>query len=701
MKLIVTEKPSVGRSIAAALGIKEKKEGFMEGLNAIVTWCIGHLVDLAPAELYDTRYAKWRMEDLPIIPETWKYIINDSTKEQFETVKTLMNRSDVDTVVCATDAGREGELIFRLVYNQAGCNKPIQRLWIASMEESAIQEGFRSLRNGTDYNSLYQAALCRDQADWLVGINASRLYSLLYDTTLNVGRVMSPTLALIVKREAVIANFQSEAFYSVQLRCGFIANSERMTSKEEAEKLEAACHLSTATVKSIDKKHRAESPPKLYDLTTLQREANRVFGYSAQQTLDYAQSLYEKQLITYPRTDSNYLTEDMRGRLPGLADVVAGANLCTAGLHLAVHPDQVIDSSKVSDHHAIIPTDRIMHINPVSLPAGEQSILQMISVRLLCALGDPYVYDETIVTVECGGAEFIGKGKTITQMGWKIPEATFRGSLGYRAKAEPSEEDYKLPDLRMGQELSPCMSAVKEGRTNPPGHYTEDSLLAAMENAGADQAPENAERRGLGTPATRAGIVEKMISSGLVERRGDKKSKYLLPTEKGKALIAVLPEQIKSPVLTAEWENRLKAVERGEADAASFMAGITNLLTDMVSNARPIPGAENLFPSNKRKVGVCPHCGSDVLENGKGYYCRNKSCKFVLWKDIHFLSDSRTLTPQMAAELLERKKIFMSGLISRRTGKRFDADLCLETDEHGGASYHLEFQKKDNTGGSQ
>lgn len=701
MKLIVTEKPSVGRSIAAALGIKEKKDGYMEGLNAIVTWCIGHLVDLAPAELYDTRYAKWRMEDLPIIPETWKYIINDSTKAQFETVKALMTRGDVDTVVCATDAGREGELIFRLVYNQAGCTKPIQRLWIASMEESAIQEGFRSLRDGTDYNSLYQAALCRDQADWLVGINASRLYSLLYDTTLNVGRVMSPTLALIVKREAVIANFQSETFYTVQLRCGFIANSERMASKEEAEKLAAACHLSTATVKSIDRKHRTEKPPKLYDLTTLQREANRVFGYSAQQTLDYAQSLYEKQLITYPRTDSNYLTEDMRGRLPGLADVVAGANLCTAGLHLTVHPNQVIDSSKVSDHHAMIPTDRIMHINPVSLPAGEQSILQMISVRLLCALGDPHVYDETIVTVECGGAVFTGKGKTIMQMGWKIPEATFRGSLGYRAKAEPSDEDYKLPDFRVGQELSPCMAAVKEGRTNPPGHYTEDTLLAAMENAGADQAPEDAERRGLGTPATRAGIVEKMIASGLVERRGDKKSKYLLPTEKGKALIAVLPEQIKSPVLTAEWENRLKAVERGEADAASFMAGITNLLTDMVSNARSIPGAENLFPSNKRKVGICPHCGSDVLESGKGYYCRNKSCKFVLWKDIHFLSDGRTLTPQMASELLEKKKIFMSGLISRRTGKRFDADLCLKTEEDGSASYHLDFQKKDNTGGSQ
>lgn len=694
MKLIVTEKPSVGRSIAAALGIKEKKDGYMEGLNAIVTWCIGHLVDLAPAELYDTRYAKWRMEDLPIIPETWKYIINDSTKAQFETVKALMNRSDVDTVVCATDAGREGELVFRLVYNQAGCNKPIQRLWIASMEESAIQEGFRSLRNGTDYNSLYQAALCRDQADWLVGINASRLYSLLYDTTLNVGRVMSPTLALIVKREAVIANFQAETFYTVQLRCGFIANSERMSSKEEAERIAAACNLNTATVKTIDKKHRTEKPPRLYDLTTLQRDANRVFGYSAQQTLDYAQSLYEKQIITYPRTDSNYLTDDMAKKLPGLADVVATANQFMAGLHLPVNPGQVIDNSKVTDHHAIIPTEKIARVNSDGLPAGENSLLQMISVRLLCALGDPHSYDETVVSVACGGTVFTGRGKTITQMGWKIPEATFRGSLGYRAKAEPEETDYKLPDLHVGQELSPCMAAVKEGRTNPPGHYTEDTLLAAMENAGAEEATENAERRGLGTPATRAGIVEKMIFSGLVERRGDKKTKYLIPTDKGKALIAVLPDQIKSPSMTAAWENRLKEIEQGKADADAFMVSISVMLHDLVDTARPIPGAENLFPTDKKKIGVCPHCGADVVESSKGYFCRNKGCKFKLWKDIHFLSEGRTLTPQMAAQLMEKKKVFMSGLISKKTGKRYDADLCLETDEDGNASYHLEFSKE-------
>lgn len=693
MKLIVTEKPSVGRSIAAALGIKEKKDGYMEGLNAIVTWCIGHLVDLAPAELYDTRFAKWRMEDLPIIPETWKYIINDSTKEQFETVKALMNRSDVDTVVCATDAGREGELIFRLVYEQAQCSKPIQRLWIASMEESAIQEGFRSLRDGADYNTLYHAALCRDQADWLVGINASRLYSLLYDTTLNVGRVMSPTLALIVKREAVIANFQSETFYTVQLRCGFIAHSERLTSKEEAERIAAACHMNTAIVHAIDKKHRIEKAPKLYDLTMLQRDANRIFGFSAQQTLDYLQSLYEKQIITYPRTDSNYLTEDMAGRLIGLADITASANQFTAGLKLTYHPDQVIDGSKVSDHHAIIPTEKIARINPDSLPAGENSLLQMISVRLLCALGDPHTYDETVVSVTCGDTVFTGRGKTITQMGWKIPEATFRGSLGYRAKAEPDETDYKLPVLHVGQELSPCMAAVKEGRTNPPGHYTEDTLLAAMENAGAEEAPENAERRGLGTPATRAGIVEKMISSGLVERRGNKKTKYLIPTDKGKALVAVLPDQIKSPSMTADWENRLKEIEHGEADTDDFMESISMMLHDLVNTARPIPGAENLFPTNKKKIGVCPHCGADVVESGKGYFCRNKSCKFKLWKDIHFLSEGRMLSPQMAVQLLEKKKVFMSGLISKKTGKRYDADLCLETDENGNASYHLEFAK--------
>ena len=447
-------------------------------------------------------------------------------------------------------------------------------------------------------------------------------------------------------------------------------------------------------VKSIDKKHRSEKPPKLYDLTSLQRDANRVYGYSAQQTLDYAQSLYEKQLITYPRTDSNYLTEDMREKLPRLADMVTSANQFTAGLHLTIHPDRVIDGSKVSDHHAIIPTDIASRINPDSLPAGELSVLQMISVRLLCALGDPCAYDETVVTAVCGGTVFTSRGKTITQMGWKIPEATFRGSLGFQVKSESDEAEYQLPDLHVGQELSPCMASVKEGRTNPPAHYTEDTLLAAMENAGANEAPEDAERRGLGTPATRAGIMEKMISSGLVERKGNKKSKYLLPTEKGKALIAVLPEQIRSPLLTAEWENRLKEMERGETDAGSFMAGISDLLNDMVSTARPIPGAENLFPTDKKKIGTCPHCGADVVESGKGYFCRNKGCKFVLWKDIRFLSDDRTLTPQMAAQLLEKKKIFMSGLISRKTGKRYDADLCLETDEHGSASYHLEFSKE-------
>ena len=480
----------------------------------------------------------------------------------------------------------------------------------------------------------------------------------------------------------------------MQLRCGFIANSERMSSKEEAERIAAACNLNTATVKTIDKKHRTEKPPRLYDLTTLQRDANRVFGYSAQQTLDYAQSLYEKQIITYPRTDSNYLTDDMAKKLPGLADVVATANQFMAGLHLPVNPGQVIDNSKVTDHHAIIPTEKIARVNSDGLPAGENSLLQMISVRLLCALGDPHSYDETVVSVACGGTVFTGRGKTITQMGWKIPEATFRGSLGYRAKAEPEETDYKLPDLHVGQELSPCMAAVKEGRTNPPGHYTEDTLLAAMENAGAEEATENAERRGLGTPATRAGIVEKMIFSGLVERRGDKKTKYLIPTDKGKALIAVLPDQIKSPSMTAAWENRLKEIEQGKADADAFMVSISVMLHDLVDTARPIPGAENLFPTDKKKIGVCPHCGADVVESSKGYFCRNKGCKFKLWKDIHFLSEGRTLTPQMAAQLMEKKKVFMSGLISKKTGKRYDADLCLETDEDGNASYHLEFSKE-------
>lgn len=531
--LVTAEKPSVAQSIGEVLGATEKKSGYLAGTGCLVTWCIGHLVELAQPHVYDERYAKWKWADLPILPEEWRYNVSLHTGKQFDIIRKLMNEPQVDTIVCATDAGREGELIFRLVYRQCGCIKPIKRLWISSLEESAIRTGFDNLHDGCEYESLYQAALCRQQADWLVGINASRIFSLLYNVTLNVGRVMSPTLALIVSREADIAAFHPEAFYTVQMSCGFIASTERMSEQAEAQRIQELCNLNTAVVRNIERKQKKENPPRLYDLTSLQRDANRLFGFTAQQTLDYVQSLYEKKLATYPRTDSRYLTSDMAAMLPELVNGVASKFPFTYGLHLSVKPDQVIDNSKVTDHHAIIPTRSMLEHDLLSVPAGERDVLQLISVRLLCAVGETHVYDETTVTLECESVAFKAKGKTVTQMGWKIPEATFLGSIGDRIQKESSEREYPIPELEVGQTLSPVMTKLKEGKTSPPKHFTEDTLLAAMESAGTEDMPEDAERKGLGTPATRAEIVEKLISTGYIVRKGEKRAKYLLPTAKG------------------------------------------------------------------------------------------------------------------------------------------------------------------------
>ena len=485
--LIITEKPSVAQSIAAALGVTETKGGYMLGADCIISWCLGHLVELAHPHLYDARYAKWRWEDLPLLPNPWATMVCDSTRKQFEVLKRLMHDPTVDTVVCATDAGREGELIFRLVYEKAGCQKPVKRLWISSLEESAIYEGFRALRDGRDYDNLYRAALCRAQADWLVGINATRLFSLLYGTTLNVGRVMSPTLALIVQREAEIAFFQSEPFYTVQMSCSLLATTPRMKEKADAERIAQQCNLKTAVVKNIDKKRKTEKPPALYDLTSLQREANRLFGYTAQQTLDYAQALYEKRLLTYPRTDSRFLTGDMAVSLPNLVQAVSGAFPFTAGLNLAMNAERVINDSKVTDHHALLPTKSMPHSDLMALPAGERDILTLVAVRLLCAVGDDYVYDETTVTLECENVTFTGKGKTVVQMGWKISEATFSGSMGGRINQEQVEKDYPIPALAVGQTLSPVMTKLKEGKTTPPKHHTDVIFCERKEWIGIEE----------------------------------------------------------------------------------------------------------------------------------------------------------------------------------------------------------------------
>ena len=551
MQFVVTEKPSVARTIAAVLGASEKKKGYLEGNGYWVSWCVGHLVELATPSAYDERYAKWRLEDLPILPQDWQYTVIESTKAPFSVLRTLMNDSRVTSIICATDAGREGELIFRLVYTLCGCTKPVKRLWISSLEDAAIAEGFRNLRPAREYDPLYHAALCRAQADWLVGINATRLYSIQYHQLLNIGRVMTPTLALLVEREAQIQAFRSTPFYTVRLDCGSLtAASERLTERAEAEQIAALCDGKEARVSKLEQKEHLEQPPRLYDLTSLQRDANRLLGYTAQQTLDYAQSLYEKKLASYPRTDSRYLTSHMEESTKALVKSVSKTFPFTKELPVPCNLSQVIDNSKVSDHHALIPTASITGYDLSSLPAGERSILTMLVTRLLCAVGTPCRIHETAVTLECEGVSFFAKGKQIVDLGWKAIEKAYRNTL----KSVPAEETaaQELPPLNDQMTFLPVTTSVHEGKTSPPKSYTEAMLLSAMENAGAEELPDDAEHKGLGTPATRAGIIEKLVKTGQIERKQSKKGCVLLPTQKGVSLITILPEALQSPLLTEE-----------------------------------------------------------------------------------------------------------------------------------------------------
>ena len=589
-----------------------------------------------------------------------------------------------------TDAGREGELIFRMVYEKTGCTKPVKRLWISSLEESAIREGFRSLKPGTAYDALYRAALCRAQADWLVGINGTRLYSRLYGTKLNVGRVMTPTLAMVAQREKEIAAFQVERFYTVQLSCGFPAQSGRIKMREEAERIRASCHCKKAAVKQIERRQKKEKPPKLYDLTALQRDANRIYGYTAQQTLDYAQTLYEKKLATYPRTDSRFLTHDLRDRLPALIECVAQVLPFANGLPLAVHTQQVIRDEKVRDHHAIIPTQNMTREALAQLPMGERSILTLLAVRLLAATGEPCETDEVTVTLDCEGHDFTAKGSTVRQMGYRMFEETFRGSLGSR---ERKEQEYPIPPLEIGQTVGPVVATIREGQTTPPKRYTEDTLLAAMETAGAKDAPEDAERKGLGTPATRAGTLEKLVDVGFVVRKGEQKAKSLYPTEKAAALIAVLPENLRSPMMTAQWEQRLKQIEHGQEEAAVFMDDIARMVTELVQSAQPVPDAQKLFPSDRPSVGTCPCCGAAVTETAKGFFCESRICRFGIWKDNRFFAQiGQSVNKGVVEALLRDGAVKLKGLRSRKTGRKYDATLKMTCGEQV-PRFQLEFEK--------
>ena len=683
-------------NIAKVLGAKSRKDGYMEGGGWLVSWCVGHLVELAPADAYDPKYSKWNYADLPIIPGSWRFQVLPDTKKQFHILRQLMSRGDVDTVICATDAGREGELIFRLTYNLCQCTKPVKRLWISSMEESAVRKGFDNLADGQKYDNLYAAALCRAKADWLIGINGTRLFTTLYKgKTLNVGRVLTPTLTLLAEREAAIEHFKKEKFYTVELDAqGLRASSGKFNSKTDAEKLRSACLGKTAVVQSVTRKDKAERPPKLYDLTTLQREANRLFDYTAQQTLDYLQSLYEKRLATYPRTDSRYLTEDMAEGLPALCSTVAGALSFVAGQPLPVCAAQVVDSSKVTDHHAVIPTVEIAGADLAALPTGERNILYMIAVRLLCAVGEPHIYAETAITVECGGAAFTAKGRTVTAAGWKEAEKAFLSTL----KQKTEESAPALPALSEGQRLEGADALLKQGTTSPPARFTEDTLLSAMEHASAEDfaALESVERTGLGTPATRAATIEKLVKSGFVER----KKKQLIPTEKGLALFWAMPDQLKSAKLTAEWEDRLGAVERGELAPEEFMAGISDMLTGLVKayqnvNVAPSP----LSDLGRTVIGKCPRCGKNVVEGKKSFYCEGyhdtTSCGFALWKnDRFFTSKRKELTKKIATSLLKNGRVAVTGLFSEKKGVLYDATVVLDDDGGKYVRFKLEFDNK-------
>ena len=690
-KLVICEKPSVAKSIASALGVTSRADGYFEGGGWLISWCIGHLVGLADAAAYDGRYKKWRYEDLPILPDPFRYVVSEEKAAQFHILRSLMERPDVTELVNACDAGREGELIFRLVYEAAGCSKPFSRLWISSLEDAAIREGFADLRPGGDYDSLYQSALCRQKADWLIGINASRLFSVLYHRTLNVGRVQTPTLAMLADRDSKIVLFRKEKYHHVRLALeGTEAVSEKIPAMEDAQAIRDACDGQQAVCVSLVREKKTEKPPKLYDLTTLQREANRVFGYTAKQTLDYAQSLYEKKLLTYPRTDSRYLTVDMAETasvILHLAARVAPFDTCPE-----FFPDvlALVNDKEVSDHHAILPTLELEQASVPGLPVDERNILLLVCCKLLCAAAEPFVYEAVTAAFDCGGHTFTAKGKQVLSQGWRAIQEVFRSSL----KEKPEDEDAEgvLPALTEGQVFEPVAASVTEHFTSPPKPYTEDTLLSAMENAGKEDMPDDAERRGLGTPATRAAIIEKLVSGGFVERKG----KNLIPTKAGVNLVTVLPELLTSPKLTADWEQRLNEVAKGQVAPEDFMDGIEAMAAELVRNYSHISeDGQKLFQPEKEAVGLCPRCGRPVYEGKKNFACSDRACQFVMWKnDRRWTSRRKELTRKMAADLLKKGRTSVKEMWSEKKGSTYDAVVIL--DDTGGKyiNFKLEFPKR-------
>lgn len=708
-RLVIAEKPSVAQSIAKVIGADRKRDGYLEGSGYLVSWCFGHLVELCEPQEYDRKYEKWRKEDLPIVPDPFRYRVSEDTKKQFRKLKELMERDDVDGLIEATDAGREGELIFRLVYQEAHCRKPFERLWISSMEDSAIRDGFRNLKPSTAYDALYEAALCRERADWLVGINATRLFSTLYRQTLNVGRVMTPTLAMLAGREEEIMRFKPEPVYALQITAGAVrAEGEKIRDKQEAGKrLAVLKETETAAVSKMEEVQKEDKPPLLYDLTTLQRDANRMYGFTAQQTLDLVQSLYEKKLATYPRTDSRYLTDEMDDSTKRLACLMKEKWGYTKIVPL--HTERVLDSRKVSDHHAILPTENVYDVIFSELPDGEQKILKLLASRLLAALGNPCRYTEYHLEFTAADQTFKASAKTVTEPGWKDVESWILGKRAEEKEEQENPDEDKTPSgdesnkilealsadpgyFAEGRQMKIMDAAIHEGVTKPKSRYTESTLLSAMERAGAKETPDEAERKGLGTPATRAGIIEKLVRIGFVERSGNRKTKYLVPTHKDISLVTVMPEEIRSPLLTADWEQKLLKVERQELSADAFMKEIETMISSLVNTYEAIQDAEVMKKESAEKIGTCPACGADVVERKKGYFCSNRECRFALWKDNrYFDAIGKKMTRQIAESLITSGKVNLTKCHSRKSGRTYDAVLLMTTGDDGSVTFRMEF----------
>ena len=695
MKLVICEKPGVGAAVAAALGVGEKKDGFITGNGYIVSWCIGHLVGLSEAAAYGEQYKKWSYDSLPILPQEWQYTVAADKGKQFKILKDLMHRAEVSEVVNACDAGREGELIFRFVYNMAGCKKPMRRLWISSMETDAIKAGFANLKDEREYDALYHSALCRAKADWLIGINATRLFSCLYHRTLNVGRVQTPTLKMLVDRDAAICTFKKETYYHVRLALGGAeAASERLSGRTDADRLKAACEASAAVCTSLVKEKKTAAPPKLFDLTSLQREANRIYGYTAKQTLDLAQALYEKKLLTYPRTDSSYLTDDMGNTAESTIALLLGKLPFLAGADISPDLSRVLNSKKVSDHHAIIPTMELAKADLAALPESERNILALAGARLCMAAAPPHVYEAVTAVFSCAGQNFTAKGKTVLSDGWKDLDRRFKAALKSKPEADDAEDgkENTLPPFTEGQAFESPAAKVTEHDTTPPKPHNEASLLSAMERAGNEDTDPDAERRGLGTPATRAAVIEKLVAGGFIQRKG----RQLFPTKDGTNLVCVLPDNLTSPQLTAAWENELTRIAKGKADPAVFMQGIEAMARELVKSYPFLSDSDKgRFKEEKREVGKCPRCGSPVYEGKKNYYCSNRECAFTMWKNDRFFEERKTVfSPKIAAALLQSGRANVKKLYSPKTGKTYDGTIVLADTGGKYVNYRVELTKK-------